>query len=236
MASLQISAWSPCARSKSLSGCCSASKTIMRMNMSYQFVKLKMRSDCNTCSSQRCTPVCAFGRGGKPGKANEGVPWNPLQNIMDKFKKELTVQDVLKEQKRAKQMEFDDGDDDGGDGKGTGGGGDGSGESEDESFAGALDELLQVILAAAGFSFLYYYIINGEEFSRLLRDYIRYLFGGRKSVRLTRALDRWEIFLEKLNADTRVRPDWLEREILSTPTWWYDPEWQQPTFRRRASF
>lgn len=69
----------------------------------------------------------------------------------------------------------------------------------------------------------YMYIINGAEMTRLARDYIKYLFGGKKSVRLSRILDEWERLRENYS-DKEVDRFWLERAIIKTPTWWDRPE------------
>lgn len=66
-------------------------------------------------------------------------------------------------------------------------------------------------------------MIRGEELTRLARDYIKYLFGAKPSVRLTRAMEEWRKFYEKIAWKGVVREDWLEREIVATPTWWHKP-------------
>ncbi|KAK9141254.1 hypothetical protein Scep_010935 [Stephania cephalantha] len=169
---------------------------------------------------QRVAPMCLFGDKGKPKGGNEDSPWKALEKAMGGLKKELTVQDVLREQIQKQEL----GDNGGGPGSPPGGGsGGGSGGSEEEDFAGIVDEFVQVILATIGFIFLYIYIIDGEELTRLAKDYIRYLFTRKTSVRLRRAMFQWERFYEMLTRKDEYQPDWLEREILNTPTRWYNP-------------
>ncbi|KAK9912126.1 hypothetical protein M0R45_036000 [Rubus argutus] len=118
-------------------------------------------------------------------------------------------------------------DDEGSPCSGSGGGGSGgadrSGGSEDEGFAGIIDETLQVILATLGFIFLYVYIISGEEWTRLAKDYLKYLFSGSESVRLKRAMYKWGRFYQKLTEKKVYDKFWLEKAIISTPTWWDSP-------------
>lgn len=82
---------------------------------------------------------------------------------MGGFKREKSVQDLLKEQMREREYGGDGGNRDSSGGGGGGGGGDsndGSGGSEDEGFAGMLDELLQVVLATIGFIFVVNYMMS----------------------------------------------------------------------------
>ncbi|XP_058092520.1 uncharacterized protein LOC131238962 [Magnolia sinica] len=166
-------------------------------------------------------PATGSEAGKERNTSEQSSPWKALEKAMGGFKKELTPQDVLREKRQA--QEFDDDDDGGGAGNRPGGGGDGSGDSEDEGLAGILDELLQVVLATLGIVFMYIYIIEGEEMTRLAKDYIKYLFGASKSVRLRRAMYKWGRFKKRVTRKKVVRNDWLERAILTTPTWWYDP-------------
>jgi len=74
----------------------------------------------------------------------------------------------------------------------------------------------------------YIYIITGEEITKLARDYIRYLFGGPQSVRLKNAMYQCGVIYNTLTAPKEEEDEddefWLEEAILSTPTWWYDPD------------
>ena len=69
----------------------------------------------------------------------------------------------------------------------------------------------------------YIYLIRGAELTRLARDYIKYLFGRGATVRLRRAMVKWERFCGKFIRREEVREDWLERAIIATPTWWHNP-------------
>ena len=76
---------------------------------------------------------------------------------MGNFKKEGSIEDVLRQQIEKNEFYEEKGGGGGGKGRGGGGGGDGlggSGGTEDEGFAGIMDETLQVILATVGFIFL----------------------------------------------------------------------------------
>ncbi|KAH9616902.1 hypothetical protein KSS87_002885 [Heliosperma pusillum] len=157
-------------------------------------------------------------------KTNEPL-WKSLEKSIENFGKKPSVEDLLRQQIE-KQEYYDEG---GGGktppgGRGGGGGGDGFGESEDEGFAGILDETIQVILATLGFIFMYVYIINGAEMTRLAKDYLSFLFGGRKSIRLTRAMYQWDRFWKNLTAKKESDRFWLEKAIINTPTWWDSPE------------
>ena len=77
--------------------------------------------------------------------------WETLKKAVGgfTFRRELTVQDMLREQARQRQFDVN-----GGDGISSGRGGDGSGGPEDECFAGQVDEFLQVIMAVVGAALL----------------------------------------------------------------------------------
>lgn len=75
--------------------------------------------------------------------------WESLKKAIGGFRRELTVQDMLRE--RAQERQFDG---NGGNGISGGGSGDGSGGPEDEGFAGQFNEFLQVIMALIGVVFL----------------------------------------------------------------------------------
>ncbi|CAK9181762.1 unnamed protein product [Ilex paraguariensis] len=70
----------------------------------------------------------------------------------------------------------------------------------------------------------YIYIIEGEEITRLAKDYIKFLFGAQKSVRLKRTMYKWGKFYQRLTRKKEVDPYWLERAIINTPTWWDSPD------------
>ncbi|GMH30677.1 hypothetical protein Nepgr_032520 [Nepenthes gracilis] len=149
---------------------------------------------------------------------NQEPIWKSFEKALGSFGKKQSAEDLLRQQME-KQEYYDDG------GSGVrppfGGGGGGSG---DEDPSGTWDEVVQVVLATIGFIFLYIYIINGQELTRLAKDYIRYLFGAKKSIRLTRAMEEWESFFRSLTQKPEVDPHWLEREIVSTTTWWDSPQ------------
>ncbi|CAA7405617.1 unnamed protein product [Spirodela intermedia] len=165
------------------------------------------------------SPLCLFGGKGKSEEDNEGSAWKALEKAMGDLKKETSLQDILREQ--MKEQEY------GGGGFGSppggGDGGDGSGDSEEEDFAAILDEFVQVVLATVGFIFVYIYMIRGEEMARLAKDYIKYLFGAKQSVRLRRAMFVWGRFYKRITRKKTLRKDWLERTILTTSTTWHKP-------------
>ncbi|PKA56241.1 hypothetical protein AXF42_Ash011170 [Apostasia shenzhenica] len=173
---------------------------------------------CRSLKYKRCGPVCLFGEKENSRGEKKGFSWDSLKDFMTGWRKEKTVQDMLNEQMR--QREFGG---DGGNRNPPGTGGDGSGEPEDEGLAGILDETLQVILATLGFIFVYIYMIQGAELTKLARDYIKYLLGGIPSMRLKRVMDKWRESHDKV-LPTEYSDDWLERRIVDTPTWWNRPE------------
>ncbi|KAJ6742533.1 NUCLEUSENVELOPE PROTEIN [Salix viminalis] len=173
--------------------------------------------------------VCLLGGEDKSEKDNQGLAWNPLEKAMGSFKGQ-SIEDVLRQQ--IDKGEFYDGGSGENPPRGGGGGGDGgSGESEDEGFVGIIDETMQVILATIGFIFLYVYIISGEELSRLGNDYLKFLFGKGKSVRLKRAMNKWKRFFQSWNEKKEEDPLWLEREIINSRTWFDSPEKYKEIFR-----
>lgn len=172
---------------------------------------------------QKNTVVCSLG--GKDKSDDKGGPWQDFSKAMGNLGKGQSVEDVLRQQ--IQKQEFYDGD--GGNsppsGGGGGRGGGGSGESGDEGISGIIDETVQVVLATIGFILLYIYIIAGEELTKLGKDYIKYLLGGSKSVRLSNAMDTLESFWKTLSDNKLVYDKyWLEKEILNTTTWYDGPE------------
>lgn len=180
----------------------------------------------NVLRYQRGNAVCLFGGERKTGNGDETPLLKSLQQAMQGFKKERSVQDILKEQMQKKEFseEFGGGvgRPPGGSGSG-GGGGAPSGGSEDEGLAGVLDETVQVVLATVGFIFLYIYILQGEEITRLAKDYIKYLFTKKESMRLKRAMDQWDEFYQYITRKEVEEKDLLEQAIINTPTWWHNP-------------
>ncbi|KAH9727294.1 nucleusenvelope protein [Citrus sinensis] len=186
---------------------------------------------------QKNTVVCSLG--GKDKSDDKGAPWQDFSKAMGNLGKGQSVEDVLRQQ--IQKQEFYDGD--GGKSpprRGGGGhGGGGSEESGDEGVSGIIDETVQVVLATIGFILLpmfiiishllislqYIYIIAGEELTKLGKDYIKYLLGGSKSVRLSNAMDALESFWKTLSDNKLVYDKyWLEKEILNTTTWFDGPE------------
>ncbi|XP_061339743.1 uncharacterized protein LOC133286356 [Gastrolobium bilobum] len=181
--------------------------------------------ECRPISkSRKPLHICLAGGKGMMSNDDEISPWKAMEKAMEKFKGQ-PIEDVLREQ-IGKGEYYDNGGRGAkppGGGSGGGGGPDGPGGPEDENFAETFDENLQVALATLGFIFLYIYILTGEEFTKLARDYIKYVFGGSQSVRLKSAMSKWEQFSEM----TETEEDdeyWLEEAIMDTPTWWYNPD------------
>ncbi|KAF2321954.1 hypothetical protein GH714_004804 [Hevea brasiliensis] len=76
----------------------------------------------------------------------------------------------------------------------------------------------------------YVYIISGEELTRLVKDYIKFLLRGSKSVRLKRVMYKWKRFYQRLTEKKEVDKLWLERAIINTPTV-YDSPTKQANFK-----
>ncbi|XVE79241.1 hypothetical protein DITRI_Ditri14bG0042200 [Diplodiscus trichospermus] len=193
-----------------------------------QFAPLLKHKRCESLSKCRQgTTLCRLGGEDKSAGNNEGSPWKAIEKAIGNFGKQKSIEDVLRQQIE-KQEYYDEGSGknppSGGGGYGGGGGGDGSEGSDDEGLSGILDETLQVILATIGFILLYVYIITGEELVRLAKDYIKFLFGGNKSVRLRRAMYKWGKFFEKLTEKKEYDKYWLEKAIITTPTWYDSPD------------
>ncbi|KAL5574722.1 hypothetical protein UlMin_016421 [Ulmus minor] len=179
---------------------------------------------------RKLAPVCLS----KTGGDNEGSPWKAFENVLGNFGKGKSVEDVLRQQMEKKDF-VEDRDNGGkpprGGGGGGGGGGDSLGGSDDEGLSGIMDETFQVILATLGFILLYIYIINGEELAKLLKDYLKYVFKGSESVRLRRAMNVWGRFYRKMTEKKVQDKYWLEKAIISTPTWYDSPEKYRRIFR-----
>ncbi|XP_050374280.1 uncharacterized protein LOC126791831 [Argentina anserina] len=235
-------------RNSSQSLCLTSQPYILPIHAKHAHLRNCLVATCNVSVQQRCvtvlenqhyravsthqqsSPVCLWGGKGKNGSDDEGSPWKSMEKAMGNLKKETSIEDVLRQQIEKKEF-YEDKDSDrrrrgggGGAGGGSGGGGsDPSGGSEDEGFAGIFDETLQVILATIGFIFLYVYIIDGEEWTRLAKDYLKYLFSGAESVRLRRAMYKWGRFYQKLTEKKVHDKYFLEKAIIRTPTWWDSP-------------
>lgn len=201
----------------------------------YQSLHLRASSLCVSASSRvrehglyprrvyggleykRCGPVFANGGKGNSDGGDEAFSFDSLKKAMGGLGKQPSIEEMLKKQMRDNEFAGE-----GGSGGPPRSGGDGSGGPEDGDFTSALDELLQVVMATLGFIFVYIMLIRGEELTRLVRDYVKYLVGGRPSARLERFIDDWKKFYDSI---TWIPPteDWLERAIVATPTWWHRP-------------
>ncbi|XP_076899183.1 uncharacterized protein LOC143552981 [Bidens hawaiensis] len=183
---------------------------------------------CNTLHKrsaycyQQCTPVCSFGGKEDSKNGNEGgSPWKSIEKAMSSFKKEPSLEDVLRQQMERK--EYYDGDPPGGGDGGGGDGGGGFGGTDDEGFDGLLDDILQVTLAILALIVLYLYIIRHDQ----LKLFIRYIFDfilGKKGPRIRTIMYAFAEFYQKFRATVPYDPYWLEKAIILTPTWWDSPE------------
>ncbi|XP_028755560.1 uncharacterized protein LOC114714939 [Neltuma alba] len=231
MSSIHVTACQPRIYITNISRCCRPSKDAFPINTG-PLSRISL-SPGKPSSGLQCVPfsksrqplhVCFAGEKGMMGNNSEDSPWKALEKAMEKFKGQ-SVEDVLRQQIQKGEYL-----DDGGSGAkppgGGGGGGDGGGAggSEEESFGEMLDETLQAVLATLGFIFMYIYILTGEELAKLARDYIRYLFTGKQSVRLKRAMSQWGQYYLAITEKQAVDKYCLEKAILNTPTWWNDPD------------
>ncbi|XP_028755578.1 uncharacterized protein LOC114714951 [Neltuma alba] len=148
--------------------------------------------------SRQSLQICLAGGRGMMENNNEDSPW-----------KGRSIEEVL--QQLIEKQKYDNGSS--GVKPPRGGGGGGSGGSGEGGFAGKSNETLQVVLATIGFLFLYIYVLTGEELTKLARDYLNYLYSGRRSVRLKRAMFKWERLCQGLTNKV-VDRHWLEKAML----------------------
>ncbi|TKY45398.1 hypothetical protein E2542_SST30640 [Spatholobus suberectus] len=171
------------------------------------------------------SPYCLAGGKGMMGNDDENSPWKSIEKAIGKFKGQ-SIEDVLRRQLEKGEY-YDSGGSGvkppGGGSSGSGGGSpDGSGDSEDET--GIVGRK-----SPSDFSDPWLYISvhlypHGEELAKLARDYIKYLFGGTQTVRLKNAMYQWGQLYESMTAKKEEEDEyWLEKAILNTPTWGYDP-------------
>ncbi|CAO2831087.1 unnamed protein product [Amaranthus hypochondriacus] len=186
-----------------------------------------MKVTSNTFKWKQSLPVCSSGGQARAGNGNQEPLWKSFGKAFENFGKKSSVEDVLKRQIEKREY-YDEGGippgGKGGGGSGGSGGFGGLGGSEEEGFSGVLDETIQVVMATLGFIFLYFYIINGAEMTLLAKDFIKYIFGGKPSIRLSRVLKDWERIFKSFREKEMVDRYWLERAIIFTPTWWDHPE------------
>ncbi|KAK4769744.1 hypothetical protein SAY87_030276 [Trapa incisa] len=168
---------------------------------------LKRRLHFSNSKFHQPTPISLFGGKDKSERDKEGSAWKSLENAIECFGKDQSIEDVLRQQIE-KQEFYDDGSRGGKPPRQGGGGGGDSGGGEDD---GHSDETLQVVLGTLGFILLYVFIITGEELARLAKDYIKYLFGGNKSVRLRKAMYEWGRFFGRMTQSWEMDP-YLEGE------------------------
>ncbi|WJX16704.1 hypothetical protein P8452_06700 [Trifolium repens] len=163
-------------------------------------------------------PICAGGKGNN----DENSPWKSLTNAMEKFKGQ-SIEEVLQKQIQKGEY-FDSGGSGvkppgGGEGGGGGGGGGIPDGSDDDNY-----DTRQVIFATGALICLYIYLIMRQDLERLIPDFIRYIFGGTQSVRIRRVMENLGLLYRSLKRKKRIHyPNYLEKVILNTPTWWYDP-------------
>lgn len=168
-------------------------------------------------------PLRAGGKG-MSENSDENSPWQSITNAMDRFKGQ-SIEEVLRKQIQKGEY-LDNGGSGvkppGGGGGGGGGGGSpvGPGGSDDEQSY----DTRQTIFACGALLFLYIYLINGKELLRTIFDFLRFIVGLGQTNRIKKIM----VTLGKLYRSTKQRKitdeHFLEKAILNTPTWWYDPE------------
>lgn len=172
-------------------------------------------------------PICLFGGKGNSRGENKAFSWESVKDAVKDAVKGLqqkdVVQNILRDQIKRREFGGDAGDGNPPGRRGGGGGGGSADGTEGDGSDGILEETLQVFLATIAFILVYIYIIRGAELTMLARDYFRYCVGGMPSMRLQRIINKWRSVCEELTW-TEEPEDWLEREIVTTPTWWHRPE------------
>ncbi|CAN0857928.1 hypothetical protein LINGRAHAP2_LOCUS6994 [Linum grandiflorum] len=192
----------------------------------------------------RRSHVCLLGGNDNSEGENEGSPMKFIENAFGSSKGK-SLEDVLRDQMNQNNQELVEGGigdfppSDGGDGNG-GEGGEGFEGPEDDDI---LDETLQVVLASVGFFLVYRYILDGEGMMKIVKDYFKFLFTGKQSVRLGKAFDRWEELRETVWdivsspwTKTIVKEDelWLERQIIKTQTVFDNPAKYKRMYRGKV--
>ncbi|KAJ3675394.1 hypothetical protein LUZ60_004436 [Juncus effusus] len=129
--------------------------------------------------------------GSNPASNNDDAfSMESLKRAMEGMKKEKPLRDSLLEKM---QLDFG-GNIGGGANRRPPGGSGGSGGSNEFNFGDYLDEAFQVFMATLGLVSVYIYVIRGEELLLLARDYLKYLIWGRKTMRLRRAIGKFNDF------------------------------------------
>ncbi|KAL4587174.1 hypothetical protein LXL04_000041 [Taraxacum kok-saghyz] len=185
---------------------------------------------------QQCTPVCLFGGKGESKNGDEGSPWKSLEKAMSSFKKEKSLEDVLRQQIEKKDY-YDGGSGEIPPGGGGGGGGGGFGGTQDEgSFGEILDEILQVTVALLALIALYLYIIANDQVTLFITDTLKFL-AGKKGPRLRSIMYDFGRLYQSLNTRVPYDPYWLEKAIITTPTFYDSPKKYENIIKsiRRAS-
>ncbi|KAL0305507.1 UNVERIFIED_CONTAM: hypothetical protein Sradi_5968000 [Sesamum radiatum] len=155
--------------------------------------KISLKLTSTTTRHQRAGVVCLFGGKGKSENGNETSPWKALEKAVGNFKKDTSIEDVLRQQIE-KQEYYDDG---GNDGKRPGGG------AVMVVYIYIIDAEEVTVLAKD----LTRYLFRRQQSIRLRRLMNRWK-------RFFERMKKREVFDD---------PYWLEREILNTPTWYDSP-------------
>lgn len=79
----------------------------------------------------------------------------------------------------------------------------------------------------------YIYIIDGEDITALAKDFIKFIFTGKKSIRLGRVFYGLSRFLQQFNYKPEVQENWLECAIINTPTLFDGPNKYKRILRSR---